>query len=371
MPINYGTNDVATSGTVSVTGVINIDALRLDANTISSTNTNGNIILSTNGSGALQRDNQGDTRGSNAVDWQNIRSNSNMVAAGNYSVISGGANNRASGVYSAVVGGDTNEVNSSYSTITGGANNIANGNYGTILGGFRGKATRYGEVSHAAGRFASNGDAQHINLVARGLTISGPFTVDIATAVFTRSGHSLSVGDSVILSTTGGLPTGLNTTTAYYVISDGLTGSTFKLSTSAGGSSVVLSGTQSGTHSLIPSTSLTLNGAIGTQAVEYMTIPARTTWSHAINISAYSSQNNQGGSWIIWGGLRRNVNSIYELGGSSQGLAFLENAFIFNQVRVGADAVNNALDIRVSGLANQSIRWCAFIDISQVSFGTP
>jgi hypothetical protein len=48
------TLDQTVTGTLSVTGQLNADNLRLDANTISSTNLNGNIILSPNGSGLIQ-----------------------------------------------------------------------------------------------------------------------------------------------------------------------------------------------------------------------------------------------------------------------------------------------------------------------------
>jgi hypothetical protein len=267
---------------------------------------------------------------------------------------------------------DVNGVITASQTNIGTSNTLeASATYGSIIAGYQTKASRYGEVAHSNGGFAGvAGTAQHLILVARGLTLSGTFTVDIATAVFTRAGHSLKVGDSVTLSTTGTLPTGLNTTTTYYVISDSLTGSTFKLSTTAGGSSVSLSGTQSGTHSLISTTSLTLNGATGTTTPQLMTIPARSTWSFGVNISAYSSQNNQGGAWSARGGLRRNVNNINELE-TTLGNTFLDNAFVSSQVSIDADTINNALDIRVTGIANQSIRWCAVVDICQVSFGTP
>ena len=46
-----GTNTLALNGTGNVTGQWNVDNLRLDGNTLSSTNTNGNIVLTPNGSG--------------------------------------------------------------------------------------------------------------------------------------------------------------------------------------------------------------------------------------------------------------------------------------------------------------------------------
>jgi hypothetical protein len=244
--------------------------------------------------------------------------------------------------------------------------------YGSIIGGQQSKATLFGEIAHASGGFANTpGTAQHRILVARGITISGPVTIDIATSTFTRSGHSLSVGDTLTFSTTGSLPTGLTAGTTYHVIASGLTGSAFKVSTSAGGGAVTLSGTQSGTHTLIPTTALTLNGATGAATPQRLVIPERSTWAFSIKLSAYSSQNNQGAAWIAWGGLRRNLSTTVELGGSTQGLPFVENAFSSGLVSIDADNASGALDIRCTGVANQSIRWCAAVDICQVSFGTP
>lgn len=81
-------------------------------------------------------------------------------------------------------------------------------------------------------------------------TFGKTFTVTIASpAVFTSSGHKLSVDQPIRLETTGALPTGLSTGTTYYVISAGLTADTFQVSTVKGGSAVNTSGSQSGTHS--------------------------------------------------------------------------------------------------------------------------
>lgn len=248
----------------------------------------------------------------------------------------------------------------------------ATATHGSVIGGRAAKASMYGEITHAAGGFGDvAGTAQHRVLVARGITLAGAFTVTIASpAVFTKTGHSLSVGDTVKLSTTGALPTGLNTTATYYVISAGLTGDQFRLSTTRGGEAVTTSGTQSGTHTLVPTTALTLNGALGAQTPALMTIPERSTWAYNIKISAYASQNNQGAAWWFVGGLRRNLTTTIELE-TTQGFSYLENSFGNGLIAIDADTINNALDIRVTGLANQAVRWAAVIDIIQVSYGTP
>ncbi len=80
---------------------------------------------------------------------------------------------------------------------------------------------------------------------------SGAFTVTIASpAVFTKASHGLVIGDMVSFTTTGALPTGLSVATTYYVISAGLTGSTFEVALSPGGAAINTTGTQSGTHTV-------------------------------------------------------------------------------------------------------------------------
>lgn len=78
----------------------------------------------------------------------------------------------------------------------------------------------------------------------------GTFTVTIASpGVFTKAGHGYAVNDPIVFSTTGALPTGLTAGTVYYVLTVP-TSDTFTVSTSAGGSAVNTSGSQSGTHSV-------------------------------------------------------------------------------------------------------------------------
>lgn len=53
--IGNGAGDVhAVTGTVNTTGQVNVDNLRLDGNVISSTDTNGNVVLTPNGTGIVQ-----------------------------------------------------------------------------------------------------------------------------------------------------------------------------------------------------------------------------------------------------------------------------------------------------------------------------
>ena len=77
------------------------------------------------------------------------------------------------------------------------------------------------------------------------------FTVTIASpGVVTKTSHGFNGGELLRLSTTGALPTGLNTTSDYFVIY--VDANTFRLATSeanyAAGTAINTSGSQSGTH---------------------------------------------------------------------------------------------------------------------------
>lgn len=72
-------------------------------------------------------------------------------------------------------------------------------------------------------------------------------TISIASpGVVTWTGHTLQNGNQVILTTSGALPTGLTAGTPYYVVNQAT--NTFQLSATLGGSAIVTTGTQSGTH---------------------------------------------------------------------------------------------------------------------------
>lgn len=84
----------------------------------------------------------------------------------------------------------------------------------------------------------------------------GTFATTIATpAVVTRNAHGLSTGDSVYLTTTGALPTGLVANTVYYAVR--IDANTFNLSTTRAnayaGTKIATTGTQSGIHTVFDS----------------------------------------------------------------------------------------------------------------------
>jgi hypothetical protein len=221
----------------------------------------------------------------------------NNTSSGYNSTVGGGGGpfgatsdgNVASGDQSTVGGGQRNTASGTSSTVGGGNENTASGFVSTVGGGLQGKATRWGENSHASGRFANNGDAQHTVLIARRLTTDN---------------------------------------TANQV--------------------------------------LFLNGSNAR-----LTLPAKTTWTFEIKLSAYNDTDNAAAGWIYRGVIKRDGSNNTSLVGSLIEENWKDSAMNSASASVVADDTNEALEIRVTGLTSKNIRWVAVVDISQVSYGTP
>lgn len=101
---------------------------------------------------------------------------------------------------------------------------------------------------------ATLGTANDPSTVGSDLVSSVDATVTITNAspavCSTSSAHNLQAGDKVVFSTTGSLPTGLTAGTLYYVISAGLTSTSFQVSATNGGSAINTSSAGSGTHTV-------------------------------------------------------------------------------------------------------------------------
>ena len=97
---------------------------------VATTQTNTDAVIEPKGLGAITNDQSGNKRGEYAVDWQRVRNNNLDVAAGNFSIISGGSFNKAGGTHSVVIGGNNNHNDGDYATVLGGAN----GNTRSITG---------------------------------------------------------------------------------------------------------------------------------------------------------------------------------------------------------------------------------------------
>jgi len=102
-----------------------------------------------------------------------------------------------------------------------------------------------------------------------------------------------------------------------------------------------------------------------------LVIPAQTTWTFNIKVSAYNTTNNEGAWWSIRGGIRRNAANGTTLIGSLIVETATEASISTAVVTVTSDDTNEALNINVTGVTSKDIRWVGIVDISQVSYGTP
>lgn len=158
---------------------------------------NSDLALIVKGTGSLLANvpdngvNGGGKRGSNSVDWQMNRTAASQVASGLNSTIGGGTTNTASGSYTVVAGGINNRATANYSCVLGGTVSVASGLYSCVLGGYTNTASGNSAVAlggstntasgansitlggtqaddrgmtnsmtHASGKFSTQGDAQ-------------------------------------------------------------------------------------------------------------------------------------------------------------------------------------------------------------------
>jgi hypothetical protein len=96
------------------------------------------------------------------------------------------------------------------------------------------------------------GGTLRLNLLPQIVTSGsvGNFTVNASTDTLTLTAHGLILGETVRFSSSGTLPAGLTAGTNYYVISEGLTANTFKVSATPNGTEVDITDIGSGTHTV-------------------------------------------------------------------------------------------------------------------------
>jgi hypothetical protein len=157
------------AGTQTITcGRIDADNIRLDGNVLSSTDTNGDITLTANGTGGIMMLN------TNAPGEDSVSIGDGAQADGN-KALAFGRSARANGSDSVSIGdtstasganavaiGDHN-TSSGVGSIAIGAYNTASNSFATALG-YRGKADRKAELSLSSNYFAAVGDTRGVNL---------------------------------------------------------------------------------------------------------------------------------------------------------------------------------------------------------------
>ena len=275
-------------------------------------------------------------------------------------VIAGGSSNTISSTYnsfSTIGGGESNTINSSPTsnipgaccTIAGGSSNIIFGDqfYNTIGGGYN------NEIS---------------SQTYPGSTIAGGFNNTISNDY--SGGSTIGGGKDNIITSIG------STLTPYYGCIPGGIGAKVtrhgELSHSAG----KFASAGDAQHTILTArrttTDATANQILNLDNSSLrLILPAKTTWTFEVKLSAYNDTDSAGAGWIFRGAIRRNGANGTALIGSIIEENWKDTAMSSTAAGVVADDTNEALEIRVTGLASKNIRWVAVVDISQVSYGTP
>lgn len=98
-----------------------------------------------------------------------------------------------------------------------------------------------------------------------------------------------------------------------------------------------------------------------------LVLPLSSIWNFNINVSCYSLTNDGAGAWNVRGAIKRNSSTT-----SLVGSVIEENFIDSNLNGIGISVVANtgsySLDINVSGLASNSIRWTAGVDLVQTIY---
>ena len=199
------------AGTNAITcGQLNADNLTLDGNVLSSTDSNGDITLTANGTGGIMMLN------TNAPGEDSVSIGNNANADGDKALALGraarasatdsvsiGDTNTASGANSVAIG-DTNTA-SAAGSIAIGAANVSSGSFSTALG-YRGKADRRGEVSFSANYFAAVGDTRCCMFHELDtLTMSGSWqSINGGTGGITFDSDTVACGQVMIVGSTSG-----------------------------------------------------------------------------------------------------------------------------------------------------------------------
>ena len=201
---------IAAGTNVITGGQVNADNLRLDGNVLSSTDSNGDITLTANGTGGIMMLN------TNAPGEDSVSIGNNANADGDKALALGraarasatdsvsiGDTNTASGANSVAIG-DTNTA-SGTGSIAIGASNTSSGSRSTALG-YRGKADRRGEVSFSANYFAAVGDTRCCMFHELDtLTMSGSWqSINGGTGGITFDSDTVACGQVMIVGSTSG-----------------------------------------------------------------------------------------------------------------------------------------------------------------------
>lgn len=367
------THFAESESTASPNATVPVDALTAT----DASYTNIDVALVAKGSGATLAQASdatatgGDKRGTNATDWQKVRSSATQVASGSRSTISGGANNTASGSRAAVVGGDTNTASSTYAfvgcgqantasiahsfvgggqsntaqtgthaTVCGGSGAIASGQYSFIGGGNNNAATaQYGSVNGGNSNTA-NGTFSFVG---------GGFANQTPGSYSAIMGGARGTTRSII---------GYHVFPACNVPIDNTDGVTQ--------SGLLLSARQTTDATATVLTSNTSAAA----ATNQVTLPNNSAYSFSGEVIAGVTGAGDSARWTINGAIKRGANaaSTVMIGTPTVVMTHFDAGAAAWLVAVTANTTLGCITVTVTGAAATTIRWVAKINTTEVTY---
>jgi hypothetical protein len=285
--------------------------------------TNSALVLSPKGTGALLANKPngaasgGNARGANAVDLQLIRAAADRVASGTWAVIAGGYGNEASGGWSCVAGGNGNRALATGSGVAFGESNVAGTGgsaYSAVLGGTTNQAN--GTSSSILGGEDNRTTASYSSVGGGYRSLSDRYSMQSHGA-----GQFAARGDAQ---------------RARFVMRN-------KTTTNA-------------------AVELFLDGS-----ATRLTIPSGKYLTGTINIAGIKSDGTAAASYIRQFSIK-NVAGTTSLVGTVNTIGTDEAAS--TSISITANDTNDALKVEVTGIASETWRWVAAVDVVEVAYGS-
>lgn len=249
-----------TDGTDPTTDFIGTDDAT-DLRIATNSNTQFRFIQAT---GAIQREDDGDARGDNAIDLPGSRNLASQVASGENAVSLGGLNHTVSGDNSAVIAGSGGSVSGNTSAILGGTTNqiISTDNNNTITGGSGNTVQGVSRLGAIVGGQMNDVDDSVRSVIMGGTTN----TIDAA------NDSAILVGNNNSITANNGFIVGSNTSSVSGVGSAVIGGQNITVSdvtaVAVGGGTNTIDATSTGANSIMSGTNNQITGTAGLSSIE-------------------------------------------------------------------------------------------------------
>ena len=283
----------------------------------------------------------GNSRGANATDFQFVRESVARVASGAGSFIAGGEHNQVSGANSMAAAGSHNEVSGQFCLVSGEHNEITGD-----------RANAFGDLNSVSGNKGS--------AIGSGHVVSGE--------------NAFAEGDGNIVSGIAGHAEGsMNECAGSYSHVEGMNARSYNAcqhAKSSGGFSnpgeigeaqytniIARAATFDDTPSQL------LVGEAG-----YVILENNKMNAFRVMVVAATDSNTEGAAYEFKGLIKKDATPA-----STAIIGLVSKTVIAEStadwdVAVSADTTNGALDITVTGIAETSIRWVAFVEMVEVAF---